>query len=77
MNCKHVFHLYVIRTRFRDKLQQHLQRRDTTFDTLSVPNHLQPALQYLGYTEGYFPVTRVNLRYKPELAYLPAGIKAK
>jgi dTDP-4-amino-4,6-dideoxygalactose transaminase len=54
----HVYHLYVIRTRQRDSLQQYLQ--DQGIQTLihyPVPPHLQVAYEYLGYQKGDFPIT--------------------
>lgn len=55
---RHVYHLYVIQTRFRDKLQQHLQERNiATGLHYPVPLHLQDAYKDLGYRSGEFPVT--------------------
>ena len=53
-----VFHLYVIRTPDRDRLQSHLA--DAHIDTgihYPIPLHLQTAFQNLGYRAGDFPVT--------------------
>ncbi len=53
----HVYHLYVIRTRYRDQLQQYLS--DAGIGTLihyPIPPHLQDAYKYLGYKKGDFPV---------------------
>ncbi len=51
-----VAHLYVIRTNDRESLQAHLAERGIgTAIHYPIPIHLQPAFQYLGYTEGAFP----------------------
>ncbi len=53
-----VFHLYVIETEQRDKLQAYLKEQGiVTLIHYPVPNHLQKALDYLGYRRGDFPVT--------------------
>jgi len=54
---EHVYHLYVIRTKYRDRLQKHLT--DSGIGTLihyPVPPHLQKAYAYLGYKKGDFPI---------------------
>ncbi len=54
----HVYHLYVVRVPRRDELQAWLKERGIfTGIHYPVPNHLQPALQFLGYKQGDFPVT--------------------
>ncbi|AKQ46284.1 DegT/DnrJ/EryC1/StrS aminotransferase [Rufibacter radiotolerans] len=54
----HVYHLYVVRTRQRDALQNHLQAQGIhTLIHYPVPPHLQPAYQHLGYQKGDFPIT--------------------
>jgi dTDP-4-amino-4,6-dideoxygalactose transaminase len=56
--ARHVYHLYVIQTKFRDALQKHLTERGVgTGLHYPVPLHLQEAYKSLGYTEGQFPVT--------------------
>jgi dTDP-4-amino-4,6-dideoxygalactose transaminase len=53
-----VFHLYVIETERRDKLQAYLKENGiVTLIHYPVPNHLQKALDFLDYREGDFPVT--------------------
>ncbi|WP_400192026.1 DegT/DnrJ/EryC1/StrS family aminotransferase [Hymenobacter sp. B81] len=55
--CTHVYHLYVVRTRQREALQQHLQQRGVgTLIHYPVPPHLQQAYQHLGFRAGQFPV---------------------
>lgn len=56
-HASHVYHLYVIRTRYRDALQQHL--KDAGIGTLihyPIPPHLQKAYAHLGYKKGDFPI---------------------
>jgi len=53
---RHVYHLYVVRTPHRDKLQKHLQERGVSTGLhYPVPLHLQKAFQHLGYRKGDFP----------------------
>lgn len=55
---KAVFHLYVIRVKNRDKLQQHLaQANIATQVHYPTPLHLQTAYASLGHKVGDFPVT--------------------
>ncbi len=53
----HVYHLYVVRTRHRDRLQNHLA--DHGIETMihyPVPPHLQRAYRGLGFGKGSFPI---------------------
>lgn len=53
-----VYHLYVIRTRNRDKLLKHLTEKQIgTGLHYPLPLHLQKAYEYLGFIEGDFPVS--------------------
>ena len=53
-----VYHLYVIRTGDRDKLQKHLTEKQIgTGLHYPLPLHLQKAYEYLGYKDGDFPVS--------------------
>ncbi|MDR4503226.1 MAG: DegT/DnrJ/EryC1/StrS family aminotransferase [Candidatus Scalindua sp.] len=55
---KAVYHLYIIRTKNRDKLQAYLSEND--IDTglhYPIPLHLQKAYVHLGFKEGDFPVS--------------------
>ena len=53
-----VYHLYVIRTGDRDKLQKHLNEKQIgTGLHYPLPLHLQKAYECLGYKEGDLPVT--------------------
>jgi dTDP-4-amino-4,6-dideoxygalactose transaminase len=54
----HVYHMYCVRSPERDRLAAALQEAEIGFAVYySPPLHLQPALAYLGYTEGDFPET--------------------
>jgi len=56
-NATHVYHLYVVRTKFRDNLQKHLS--DNGIGTLihyPIPPHLQQAYRHLGFKKGDFPI---------------------
>lgn len=56
-NATHVYHVYVIRTNHRDKLQKYLT--DNGIGTLihyPIPMHLQNAYRHLGFKKGDFPV---------------------
>jgi dTDP-4-amino-4,6-dideoxygalactose transaminase len=53
----HVYHIFNIRTKRRDALQQWLREQGIhTAIHYPVPVHLQPAYRFLGYKAGDFPV---------------------
>jgi dTDP-4-amino-4,6-dideoxygalactose transaminase len=54
----HSYHLYVIRTKFRDQLKSYLKEKgiDTSIH-YPIPPHLQQAYKHLGYKEGDFPIS--------------------
>ena len=53
---RHVYHLYVVRSRRRDDLQNYLQSRGiATIVHYPTPVHRQPAYVALGYDEGGLP----------------------
>lgn len=57
--CKatHVYHLYVIRTKYRDQLQSFLRDRGVgTLIHYPIPPHLQKAYQELDFKVGDFPI---------------------
>ncbi|MBU0599875.1 DegT/DnrJ/EryC1/StrS family aminotransferase [bacterium] len=75
-SCKHVYHLYVIRVKNRDKLQEYLKENNIeTGLHYPLPIHLQKAYQFLGYQEGNFPISEtaskeiLSLPMHPELTY--------
>ncbi|MDX6370183.1 MAG: hypothetical protein QOG93_1685, partial [Gaiellaceae bacterium] len=54
----HVYHMYCVRSPERDQLAAALEAADIGFAVYyQPPLHLQPALRYLGYSEGDFPET--------------------
>lgn len=57
INCSHVYHLYVVRTKRRNELQEHLQKNGIgTLIHYPIPPHLQEAYKYLNYHKGNFPI---------------------
>lgn len=57
-NCKHVYHLFVIRHPRRDDLQKSLKEKGiATGVHYPLPLHLQPAYADLKHREGDFPAT--------------------
>lgn len=53
----HVYHLFVIRTKQRDKLAEYLKERGIgTLIHYPVPPHLQECYKHLGYKQGDFPI---------------------
>jgi dTDP-4-amino-4,6-dideoxygalactose transaminase len=54
----HVYHMYCVRSPERDRLAAALKEAEIGFAVYyQPPLHLQPALRYLGYSEGDFPET--------------------
>jgi len=54
----HVYHMYCVRTPERDRLAAALAAADIGFASYyDPPLHLQPALRFLGYSEGDLPET--------------------
>jgi len=57
-NNRHVYHLYIIRVKNRDELQETLHKKQIyTGIHYPIPVHMQKAHQDLGYEEGDFPLT--------------------
>ncbi len=55
---KHVFHLFVARTKKRDKLTEYLKEKSIGMGIhYPFPVHLQKAYEFLGYKEGSLPET--------------------
>ncbi|MCO5233152.1 MAG: DegT/DnrJ/EryC1/StrS family aminotransferase [Chitinophagales bacterium] len=56
-NATSVYHIYLVRTKQRDELQNHLTNRNIgTVIHYPIPPHLQEAYQELGYKRGDFPL---------------------
>ncbi len=56
-DATHVYHIYLIRTKNRDKLQNHLsENKIGTLIHYPIPPHLQKAYQHLGFKKGDFPI---------------------
>ncbi|PKM86546.1 MAG: hypothetical protein CVU87_11860 [Firmicutes bacterium HGW-Firmicutes-12] len=71
-----VYHLFVIRSKDRDKLMDELRKRGvSTGIHYPIPLHLQKAYEYLGYKKGDFPIVEkaseeiLSLPLWPELSY--------
>jgi len=55
---KHVYHLYVVRVKQREALQNYLKEAGiSTGVHYPIPLHLQPTYKYLSYRPGDFPFT--------------------
>lgn len=68
-DLSHVFHLYVIRTKRRNKLLNYLHKKGIGVGIhYPIPIHLQDAYKYLGYKKGDFPITE---QYANEIISLP------
>lgn len=66
---KHVYYTYVIRAKKRDELKSYLENQGIQTNIYyPIPLHLQPALRYLGYKKGDFPVAEKACR---EIISLP------
>ncbi|MBI5620211.1 DegT/DnrJ/EryC1/StrS family aminotransferase [Candidatus Gottesmanbacteria bacterium] len=69
----HVYHLYVVRLRERNKLQKFLIKRGIgTAIHYPVPIHLMPAYKNLGYKKGDFPVAEEAARTVLSLPLYPS-----
>ena len=68
-NCTHIWHQFVVRTKYRDELQAYLKEKGiSTIIHYPVPPHLQEAYAYLGHTVGDYPITE---RYANEVLSIP------
>ncbi|MBU1136567.1 MAG: DegT/DnrJ/EryC1/StrS family aminotransferase [Nanoarchaeota archaeon] len=72
---KHIYHLYVIKAKNRDKLQEFLKQKGVSSGLhYPVPIHLQEAYSDLNYNKGDFPITEscvneiLSLPMFPELS---------
>jgi dTDP-4-amino-4,6-dideoxygalactose transaminase len=56
----HAYHLYVVRTKYRDQLQHHLTCHNIgTLIHYPIPPHLQKAYRYMGWKKGDFPIAEM------------------
>ena len=66
---KHVYHLYVIRVKEVEKLQEYLKEKEIfTGIHYPIPIHLQEAYKELNYKKGDFPITEQSAK---EILSLP------
>jgi perosamine synthetase len=55
-NIRPAWHLYVIRTRYRNQLKEYLESKGIQCGIhYPIPIHLQPPYRKIGYSEGMFP----------------------
>lgn len=68
-DCKHVYHLYVIRSQRRDELREHLKHRGIP-TVVNYPRALPfyPAYRYLGHVPSDFPVA---YRHQTQIVSIP------
>lgn len=67
--AKHVYHLYIIKVKNRDKLQEYLQTKEIgTGLHYPIPIHLQDAYKHLNIKAGSYPITE---SYVKEILSLP------
>jgi dTDP-4-amino-4,6-dideoxygalactose transaminase len=73
----HVYHLYVVRTSNREKLQKELSEKGVqTMIHYPVPPHLQKAYKHLGHKKGDFPVAEEIARTCLSLPVWPGLLKS-
>lgn len=66
---RHIYHLYVIRTKMRDEMLQYLNSKEIICGIhYPIPVHLQKAYKDLPYKKGDFPITE---KYTQEILSLP------
>ena len=58
-NSKHVYHLFIIRHKQRDKLKEYLQKNGIYSDIHYPLLHTQESVRHLGYKLGDFPVAEM------------------
>jgi dTDP-4-amino-4,6-dideoxygalactose transaminase len=69
----HVYHLYVVRTRERERLRAALEQAEIGWAThYTTPLHLQPVFADLGYSNGSLPETERASRETLALPIWPA-----
>jgi dTDP-4-amino-4,6-dideoxygalactose transaminase len=81
---KHIYHLFVIRSKNRDQLREHLKKKNIiTLVHYPIPIHLQEAYKDLNLIRGSFPVAEdlanqiLSLPMYPELSITEIKAVAK
>lgn len=76
IDSSHVYHIFNIRIKDRDRLAKHLQKSNIqTLIHYPIPPYLQKATSYLGYKKGDFPIaeeladTSLSLPIWPGMSY--------
>ena len=70
--ARHVYHLFVVRHRQRERLRRYLARQGVATGVhYPLPAHLQPACAHLGYRRGDFPVAERAAREVLSLPMFP------
>ncbi len=70
--ARHVYHLYVIRSKHRDELQGHLKKQGIeSLIHFPIPIHLQRSFEYLGYKKGDFSVSESHANQILSLPMFP------
>jgi len=55
--CESVWHQFVIRTKYRDNLEEYLRKKEIgTIIHYPIPPHLSEAYKHLGYKKGSYPI---------------------
>jgi dTDP-4-amino-4,6-dideoxygalactose transaminase len=74
----HVYHLFVVRTPHRERLQQTLKEAGVAAAVYyGEPQHLQPVFAHLGYREGSLPETEAAAREGLALPMFPTLTEAQ
>ena len=77
-NADHVYHLYVIRTSNREKIQNELAEKGVqSMVHYPVPPHLQRAYKHLGYSQGDFPIAEEIAKTCLSLPIWPGVLKSE
>ena len=76
--ARHVYHLYVIRTKHREALQKYLETKEiSTGLHYPIPLHLQPVFAGLGSKPGDFPVAEAAAAQMLSLPMFPELTEAQ
>jgi dTDP-4-amino-4,6-dideoxygalactose transaminase len=71
--AKHIYHLFAVRCRQRDRLQEHLKQRGiSTLIHYPIPIHLQQSYADLGKIRGSFPASESHADEELSLPMFPA-----